>query len=339
MTQPSRSPTLKDIADKCGLSVPTVSRVLAKKGRISDQTRRTIFKTAEEIGYRPNLLVKGIQTGKTGNIGVMIRLNPFFTDVFEAVTTELEKNDYLPLFAHTLKDKNGDPIGKSEQDLIQDMVDRRIDGLLLLPEKDNVSDEYFQEVWNKGIPVVAICRELVLAHADFVGNEDELGGSLAAEHLVSLGHRKLAHISGPVLSSTGLRRKTGFERAADNLGAACTTINSKSLNYVADTMALLRAPNAPTALFCYNDQIAESIIAMIGSCGLRVPRDVSVIGFGNYSRVMRNLTSFDQHTDEIGRISVEMLLSRIHGAIPTGNQRKVYIAPTLVVRGSTAKFA
>ena len=337
MRQSSRNPTLKDIAEKCGLSVPTVSRVLANKGRISDETRHVIFKTAEEIGYRPNLLVKGIQTGRTGNIGVMIKFGGVFTDIVESVTGELQKRDYLPLYAYTRQDKNGKTVGKTEQQLMLDMVDRRIDGLIMLPEYDLVEDAYFQEVWNKGIPVVSISRELVLCHADYVGTEDELGGSLAAEHLTALGHRRMAHISGSLLSPAGLRRKTGFEHVAHKANAHCITIDSTSPNYVADTMALLRSPNPPTALFCFNDTVAEEVIAVIGSCGLRVPRDVSVVGFGNGSRIMRNLTTFDQHTDEISRIAVETILARLNGTIPPGNQRKVYVAPTLLVRGSTAK--
>jgi len=338
---PEGAVSLKVVARHTGLSIATVSRILRGQGKATSATRSRVLEAARELKYRPNLLIRGIQTGRTGNVGVLMPfVDELFVRILSGVHDALLEQGAMPLLCRCRTDGRGGYIGKTEMEIIHALVDRRVDGVILMPVEDAASDDYLREIWDRGLPLVAVDRELPHSHADFVGTDDEAGGRLAAEHLLQAGHRRLMHIAGPSFTSTGRLRRLGFEAAVREAGATCTTLESPGFSAVPGEAAMiLRGPDAPTAVFCGNDWIAMQLYDLAASMGMRIPASLSVIGFGNLSAAAVKtpaITTFDQTPIEVGREAARLLLARLDDEIPEAETRKIRLPPQLVERASVA---
>lgn len=333
--------SLKDVARQTGLSIATVSRVLRGLGNATPATRARVMETARRLKYRPNLLVRGLQTGRTGNVGVLMPFaDEHFNRILSGIHDVLLEQGSMPLLCRCRTDGQGGYIGKTELELIHDLVDRRVDGVILIPVEDAASDDYLHEIWDRGLPLVAVDRELPHTHADFVGTDDEAGGRLAAECLIQAGHRRLLHLAGPGFTSTGRLRRQGFETVVREAGATCVTLESPDFQALPEAApALLRAPDAPTAAFCGNDWIAMALCDRAASLGIQIPAMLSVIGFGNLIRGTFQtpaLTTFDQTPEAIGREAARLLLRRLGGEKSEDEACKIRLPPQLMERASVA---
>ncbi len=275
--------------------------------------------------------------GKTFTIGVVASdiHNPFFADVTVGISRRLEGTSYRVLLGFSLSS------GEAELSLVEAMLDRQVDGLIWIAPR--VGSDALDSVARKLPMVVVAFHEPRAATFDTANVDDELGARLAIDHLVATGHRQIAMLSVDWPATTGSvvqRREKGYLSAMETHGLAEFSSIERALETAEDIEAvasvLLDRPHPLDAIFCWNDLAALELLSVINLRGLRVPKDVAIIGFDNISacRLAQNsLSSVDQFADRLGEHAAAMLLDRIDGNV---EPRKSLIKPALVVRGSTA---
>jgi len=334
--------SLRDVARAVGLSAMTVSRALRDGGTVAGATRRRVLAAAERLRYRPNLLMHGVRTGRTRTVGVVVPAStPFLAGILQGIHDALDEADYAMLVAwnplHFAAPEN-----RVERRHIRRLLERRVDGFILRPTHDAATDDDFREVRKEGLPLVVVDRELPGVRCDFAGTDDEAGARMAADHLLALGHRRLGHLAGPRTVSTARLRRRGFERAvaAFGRGAACRVVEGPDFRGLRDeALRLLRARPRPTAVFCANDDAASALYEAAAARGLRIPQDLSVVGFADLpvaSWLRPALTTVRQDPYRIGQEAARIVLARCAGSPPRDRPFDVRLKPELVVRGSTA---
>ncbi len=333
--------SLKRIAEAAGVSVTTVSRVLREKGEISQATRSKVLRVAKRLRYRPNLTARGVYWGKTNTVGVIIpAASNFDVRIVFGIHDQLAKQDIVPI---TLWSGSWDGIGDKEKTenvlkQIHHLVDRRVDGVIVRPH-NTFKNLYIQEILERNIPLVTVDRNFLGSNADFVGTNDMTGGTLATQHLLDLGHRRLVHIAGPFKVTTGKLRRKGFEAVLGNIpGVKYDIIEDRSFGTDPNIVEkIFDLKSRPTAVFAANDKIAQNIYIAARSRGLRIPQDLSVVGFADldFSALMDPpLTTVRQHPYEIGKHAAEILIDRIESK---GDKKIIsrLLEPELVERKST----
>ena len=339
---------LERIAERTGVSIGTVSRILRDKPiRVAAATRVRILEVADELGYRPNLLVRAVQSGKTGMIGVMVPpFDSYWAQVLYGIHDCLTEHDHVPLvlWAQHQPGRDKSPVSERRDDLAQiyRMIDRRIDGTILWPFPAVLYAEYMShiaELSTRTIPIVTIDHELDPQHnASFVGTDEAMAGAMVARHLLSLGHRRFGHFAGRQVHSWATARRRGFEEAIRLAGNA-TCISVEVSDDVAEihAMQLLSQNPRPTAIFAATDHIAEVCYRMAAQLGLVIPRDLSVVGCGNLdiaAWLNPPLTSVRQQPYLIGRRAAEIAVHRsLHANSPP--PKKELLPTMLELRGST----
>ena len=342
-TQPApngiRSTTLSQIAKQANVSVSAVSRILAGKRlhSFSEETIARVRGIATECRYRPNRLVHGMKTGRSGMVGVLVPGFNFYAAITIGIHDALVIADLVPIVLWSKQD-TPNKTGRDELEQIHSLVDRRVEGIILKPAFDAASNEYLHEILERNIPLVVVDRELSKVNSCYVGSDDELGVITLLDHLFELGHRSIACFGPTTIISTGMHRLLRFRTwMADR--PECSPREHLIDTWapsVQDAVALLERNPRPTAIFAVNDWFALRIYEAAREKGIRIPEVLSVVGFGNLpfaEHVTPPLTTLDQHPYEIGQSAVRRLLIRI--ANPAERCRKVLIPPDLVVRKST----
>ncbi len=335
----SRMPTLRDIATEAGVSAGTVSRVLRGCDQVLPQTRERVNQVAQRLRYRPNGMMRGVRNGTSQSVGVMVSVDDAFgSAIVSGVHDALCMADYAPvlLWSHWNQ--------AEELRQIHRLMERRVDGVILRPVSHDVKDDYFREIWERGIPLVTVDTDLGWTHSDFVGTDNIWGARLAAEHLLALGHRHLAHLAGPMRALNSQMRAAGFEQAvSERPGASCVTVTCELFDHgVEEARVLMQASPRPTAIFAATDYLARDVYEVARAIGLRIPEDLSVVGYADLefaSWLSPTLTTVKQDAGEMGRCAANLLLDRVRKAIPSREPQKKNLAPSLVVRGSTAASA
>ncbi len=331
---------LKDIADDLGVSIVTVSKVLRGKTDIGEETRRRVLQRMKELDYRPNMLARGLASGRTQTVGLVVPdlVHPFFAEFAKSLASVLRANEYALILA------SSEEIPELEEQEIRTLVRRGVDVLLLASCR--VGLRRASKICDAKIPCLLVDRNFAGTKMPFVGSDDVRAGELATEHLVSIGRKRIAHIGGQN-TSPSIDRERGFTNALamhklqvldryivrnERIEEGGDTIGFQAMRH------LLKLRTRPDAVFCYNDLTAVGAIEAVLQAGLRVPEDVAVIGCGNfrYSAYLRvPLSSIDQNTAELGRLAGEMalVLSIQTGSVPG----PVLLQPSLVVRQSTRR--
>jgi LacI family transcriptional regulator len=337
--QPKRTRRVshQDIAREANVSRVTVSLVLAGKDQTSEETRRRVLEVAKKLRYRPNLLVQGMQTGRTFTVGVIMPASMHFHgQIARGIHDELMTADFVPiqLWMNPSKDTKN-----NELEQIHRLVDRRVDGVIIFPVDVSVPDVHFQEIWQRHIPLVTVDRETT-THADHVGTDEEFGGKLAAEHLLSLGHKRVVHVTFPHRTGNVHRRAEAFIKRMAKGGADVEIVGGQLDDLVAplrDTLS--RASKAPTAVFAATDPMATKVYGVAASLGMKIPQDLSVVGYADFPfarDLVPALTTVRQDPYQMGRIAAQLLLDRILDRAQGEASKRIHLAPELVVRGSTA---
>ena len=333
--------TMKDIARDLGVSVVTVSKVLRNHEDISEATRKRVLDRVKELHYTPNLAARGLVTGKTYLVGLVVPdlLHPFFAQVAKSLSRALLKKGYCL----TISTSEEDP--ELEEHEINRLLGRRLDALVIASSSTNSSK--FEVLQRQGLPFVLIDRNFPELSANYVGTDDVAIGLLATEHLIEVGCRRIAHLRGPD-NSPGAGRLKGYQNALakhklkslSGYVSQPRLVDVKSRESGADLMRqLLALSPRPDGVFCYNDPMAIGAIHAILDAGLGVPGDIAVIGSGNlhYDTELRvPLSSIDQQTDLIGERAARLTLSLLESKTPPRN-RTIIIQPQLVVRASTER--
>ena len=339
--------SLKQIAAQTNVSIATVSKVLSGRDDISEKTRQRVLKVAHEMNYRPNLLVRGIQTGKTNSIGVMVPVgaDSFFSMIVNGIHSQLQDKGCVPILLWASKRTDGVWEHGTELQAIHQLVDRRVDGLIIRPVEDDASDDYLHEIHDHHLPLVAVDRMLPNSHkADFVGTDDIYGGQLAAKHLLELGHRHILHLAGPSFASTARDRREGFE----NQIHSCSDVTYEVLADESFTGSqknitqYLKQNHKATAIFAANDLIASKVYSAMTELGLQVGKDISVLGFSDMTfaqYLQPALTTIRQNPLEIGHKAANLIVNRCKTSKEFEDYSPVQIRlkPELIIRKSTAQ--
>lgn len=330
---------LKDIAAELGVSTITVSKVLRNKPDVGEETRRRVLQRVRELNYRPNMLARGLASGKSQTIGLIVPdlVHTFFAELAKGLKAGLRSRGYQLILASAEEEP------ELEQEEIQNLLSRGVDALLIASCQNRAAG--FEPLIDSGVPYVLIDRVLPDLASHFVGTDDVRAGFLATEHLISLGKKRIAHIAGDGVS-TGIDRLSGYKEAlaAARIAFQSSLVISRSrLEESGDKIGrsamakLLAGRKRPDGVCCYNDLTAVGAIGCILDAGLRVPDDIAVIGCGNlrlatYLEVP--LSSVDQFTLEQGEQAAKLTVSLLSGTHRPG-LREILIEPRVIPRAST----
>ncbi|MGZ8468627.1 MAG: LacI family DNA-binding transcriptional regulator [Gemmatirosa sp.] len=334
--QTPRRPTIVDVAARAGVSKSLVSLVMREAGHVSAEKRRLVLEAAQALGYRPNAIARGLVSRRTHLLGVILSdlHNPFFAEVLDGVEEEAGARGYRTIIS-TVDRRT--PQG--ERRALDTLLELRVEALILaspMLQPDAIDGA------SRELPVALVARQWHTSDVDSVANDDPLGAALAVQHLVALGHTRIAHIDGG--GGTGATdRRTGYQAAMRTAGLeaqARVVAGSYTDEGGRQGIAALfddagGAP--PTAVFVANDLAALGALGALAERGLRVPQDVSVVGYDNTAlAALRqvDLTTVDQPRPDMGRTAVRLVLERLEER--RAEARHLVIAPTLVVRGTTA---
>ncbi len=329
---------LKDIAEDLGISQMTVSKVLRGKPDISEATRQRVQRRVKELNYSPNMLARGLASGKTFTVGLVVPdlTHPFFAEFARALAATLRGGEYALLMASSEEDP------AIEEAEIRALSQRGVDVLLLAScRSEPLPSPALREL---SAPLLLIDRLLKRVRAPLIGTDDLRTGEIAGQHLLGHGRKRVAHIGARHLS-TSRDREAGLRMALQQAGRLLTrnlVIHSDRVEESGEAVGfdamrkLLALRNFPDAVFCYNDATAIGAIEAVLGAGLRVPHDVAILGCGNlrYAAHLRvPLTSIDQRTADLGRIAGEYALQL--GAGTSQTLDTIRLEPTLIVRAST----
>ncbi|MBX5469214.1 MAG: LacI family DNA-binding transcriptional regulator [Thermoleophilaceae bacterium] len=333
----SQRPTINDVAALSGVSKSTVSNVLRGTGRVSGATRTRVLEAIEALGYRPNALARDLVRRRSNTLGVLVGdlANTFYAELVKLM--ELQASDAA--FTTMVCNTNGN--FALERARVETLLERAVLGVVLLQFSGDRT--VLEELRAARVPVVVVsCSD---ERADCVAVDDAAGMRAAVEHLHSLGHRAIAHVTGHLLEeTTRAERFAGYERAMRDRGLSPRLLSADDWEHgspeaIRSLRELVTGPDRLTAFAAGNDVMAIRLMDALEAAGLRVPEDVSVTGFdgielGAHSRI--GLTTVSQPRVELVTRGLELLLDRIRGDSPTAAPRRVTLAPQLVVRDSTA---
>lgn len=333
------TPTLRDVAEAAGVHAATASRALnpATRGLVNADTARRVIKVAESLGYRPNPIARGLKTAKSGTVGLVIPdlTNPLFPPIVRGIEDVLEPAGYSGLIVNT----DNDPGRERAQ--IESLRSRQVEGLIVATAL--IEHPLLERLHREGLTMVMVNRRTEGVDAPSITPDDATGVSMAVEHLASLGHRRIAHLSGPQTTSTGVVRARAFRSAVHDLGldddpGLVTTCEHWSEEDGAESLRdLLDRGVEFTAVVAGNDLIALGCYDVFAERGLSCPDDVSVVGFNDMpflDKLRPPLTSVAVPHHQVGVEAARMLLEAI--AEPDRPARSVLLPLSLSVRGSTA---
>ncbi|MFC9253745.1 LacI family DNA-binding transcriptional regulator [Amycolatopsis thailandensis] len=327
-------PTMEDVAAKAGVSRALVSLVMRNAPNVSDERRTRVLCAAHELGYEPHAMARSLASRTSTVLGVMVSdlRNAFFADVVEGLDAAAEAAGF-----HLILNTGGRSPAR-ERAALKSLLSFRPAGVILLSPV--VPASAIEEAAAQG-PVVLVSRTSRVPGVDTVNDDGEAGAALAVDHLVSLGHRRIAHLDGGVAAGAAARRR-GYQQAMRRHRLHPHIVRSEHTDTAGEKAVheLLGEPplgGLPTALLAGNDFNAVGAISALEEAGLRVPEDVSVVGYDNTSLAALkhlSLTTVDQPRTEMGRLAVEALLERIRGE--RAEPVRHLLHPSLVVRSTTA---
>ncbi|WP_309109750.1 LacI family DNA-binding transcriptional regulator [Saccharothrix sp.] len=324
-------PTMEDVAARAGVSRALVSLVMRGSPKVSDQRRNAVLKAAEELGYSPHAMARSLASRTSHVLGVMVSdlHNAFFAEVVDGLDAVAAEQGF-DLIINT-----GGRSPARERRAVQSLLSFRPAGLALLsPVVPSAAIKSAADQTS----VVLVARSSRLSTVDTVNDDGERGIGLAVDHLVSLGHTRIAHLDGGEGTQSAPRRR-GYLAAMEAHGLTPRVVASEYTDAAGAkaVQALLNDGEMPTALVCCNDFNAIGAISALEEAGYRVPHDVSVVGYDNTSlAALRHvsLTTIDQPRNEFGRLAAEALLQRVRGERTEPVRHLLH--PSLVVRNTTA---
>lgn len=330
--------TLRDVARVAGVHPGTVSRALnpATEALVRDETVQRVRQVAEELGYRPNPLARGLKTNRSYTVGVLVPdiQNPLFPPIIRGIDDRLGEAGYTPLIANT----DNDPV--RERVDLETMRARQVDGFVAATAR--ADHELLAEIAASGTPLVLVNRRVEDGSLPSATADDHAGARLAVEHLVALGHRQIAHLAGPQDVSTGRARYEGFCDAMREAGLEPSLVREGRAFTEPEGARLceeLLDADAPfTGIVAGNDLMALGCYDVFAARAIDCPGEVSVVGFNDMpfaDRFSPPLTTIGIPHYEIGVAAAELLLERLHDG--SSQPREVVLPAELIVRGSTRR--
>ncbi|ENM5897314.1 substrate-binding domain-containing protein [Vibrio mimicus] len=331
--------TMKDIARLAGVSTSTVSHVINKSRFVSDEIAERVNNAAQQLNYAPSALARSLKMNRTQTIGMLVTTstNPFFGEVVKGVERSCYHKGYNLILCNTEGDN------QRMKASINTLLQKRVDGLLLMcstleGERLDVFDRY------PDIPVVVMDWGPILFASDKIQDNSLQGGYMAAKHLIECGHREIGCITGPLIRHQAQMRYEGYKRALSEKGIAINPDWIVESDFECEGgynafEKLCERGKLPSALFVCNDMMAMGVIQAANLRGLRVPDDLSLIGYDDVhiAKFMSPaLTTIHQPKYRLGKAAIDTLLYRLEN--PDTTAQVVQLEPTLVVRGSVRKL-
>ncbi len=328
-----------EFAKHCGVSKTTVSMAFNDNPRIPQKTKKKVLEAAKKFGYQPSMIARSLRSKKTKAIGLMLPsiTNPFFPQIVKGVEDAALKDGYSVVFC------NFDEEIEKESLYFQMFENRWVDGIIFSGVTgDKQETNYIEEIQKKGIPIVFIDRGLEGHFNDVVMIDNDEATYKGTKYLLDLGHRRIGFINGPAGIRIFDKRLQGYKKALQNHGIeldeSLIVEGEQSSKTAESAVRQFLAQTLPTAIFTTSDLVAIAVLRAVQKSGLKVPEDISVMGFDDIplaSLVNPSLTTIVQPIQEIGREAFKLLADRIERK--DSPKRKIVLDTELVVRESTAK--
>ena len=329
--------TIADVAKHAGVSVSTAARVLSGRGYASDETRRIVLEAARALGYVPNQIARSLRTRRTRTIGLLIGdvENSFYSTIAKNVESVATRAGYHVVLC------NSDDDPEVEREYLKLLDGMRVDGLILTPTARN--RRHLGYLRQNGTVIIQVDRRVEGLAADAILVDNEAGAYSGVEHLIEAGHDRIGILAGDVNVLTASHRLAGYERALREhaLPVRSELIKVGSFHRehaIEDATELIGVEPRPTGIFAANNILAEACLIALADLGLRVPRDMSVVGFDDVpwmGMVNPPLTTVRQPVADVARSAAELMLRRLEGDGQAQPSTQVF-RTELLVRGSVA---
>ena len=336
--------TLKEIAEKLGISITTVSKALKDYSDVSLKTKTAVISLAKELNYSPNSFAVNLRTQESRTIGLIIPeiVHHFFSNIIKGIITEAELNGYLVII---LQSNESLELEKKQVALL---INKRVDGILISLSNDSNDDEHLKAILERKIPLVQFDKISKLINSSKVIINDQKAAMNATQHLIDAGFSKIAYIRGPINPQNSIDRFIGYKKALEKndlpfnsrLVYTCDHVTFEEGVFFAEQI-LSDHPDVE-AIFCTTDLVAVGVLSYFNENNIKVPEQIALMGFSNWfmSQVLTpKLSTIDQPSHEMGKESFNLLLEQINcqrkGTPFT--PRIIELETTVIVRESTLK--
>lgn len=332
-------PKIQDVARVAGVSTATVSRALSKPEAVSKATRNMVLEAVQATGYRADHAARNLRRRRSGAIVVLVPNlgNPFFSQILAAIENTMSTAGYSVLITDTMQSKS------RKRQILEHLHNNSADGMIVLDGSMAAEFLHSETTGSAASPIVFACEWIDKLPFPSVRIDNHSGAALAVRHLIDLGHRKIGHIAGPADNVLTTTRREGFKA---ELNKANLKISSEwdfdgDFSIEAGNLAAhswFGLDDRPTAMFCASDEIAFGFISELNSRGVRVPDDVSVVGFDDIDiakHYIPPLTTIRQPRNDMGEMAAKKLLANISDGFNPDQQDKLLLPVELVIRKST----
>jgi len=329
--------TIKDVANQAGVSTTTVSHVINKTRFVSEETRKAVEQAMENLGYHPNTLARSLRSGETKTIGLILPdgANPFFADMARRIENLGFKNGYSVILCNS--DNNLD----KQREYINILIAKQVDGLIFISAGESKED--LIKLITSGTPFVVVDRDIPLGLADLILLDNEKAGFEATQHLIELGHKRIACITGPTDIGPSHLRKKGFQRALKQAGIPINQDyffpgDFSLAGGVKAMEQLMTIQPQPTSIFALNDLMAIGAISAAIRKGYKIPENYSVVGFDDIelsSSLSPHLTTMAQPVNLMVETAIQRLLMKISVDPDKWKNEEIVLEAELIVREST----
>jgi len=327
---------IRQIAKQAGVSVATVSRVLNHPETVSGKTKDRIIEVMEEMNYTPNGIARSLALNKTSTIALLIPniMNPLYPQMAKGIEEVVYQKGYNILLCNTEDDD------EKERSYVDMLLEKRVDGFILISSSLDIKD--IEKIKKQNIPFVLIGSNAEIEDENLVFTDYLMGAYQATQHLIEIGYRRIAHISGPMKRLESIHKLEGYHKALKeiNIDIIKNYIvegnNEVEGGYLA-AKRLLQLEEPPKAIFAANDLMAIGAMEAIKCAGFKIPNDVAVVGFDDLnmaSLVEPKLTTVSQPAYKMGLIAARLLLDNIENENKEDYKQKIFLHPKLKVRKS-----
>ena len=333
-----RIATISDVAKKTGVSIKTISRVINNSPEVAEDTRKKVLKIIKTLNYRPNALARGLMTKRTKVLGVIVSdiSNPYIPELVRGIADSASERGFDIILSNT------DGNREKEIGCLDVLLGRRVDGLIFTSV--SLKSKEVANLQDEGFPLILVNRLIYGINTNYVIVDSKVGARLAVEHLINLGHKRIGHIAGPEDISASIERLEGYSETlkAHNIDVDKELIkvsNFKQEGGYNSCKELLSIKERPSAIFSANDLMALGAMKYISEIGLRIPDDISIVGFDdiNFASLPGiELTTIIVPKYEMGYTSAKILIDEIKGNRKGVEQ--VVLKPELVIRKTTKPF-
>lgn len=331
----SRFARMSDVANLAGVSTMTVSRALNGNPNVSDETKRRVLAAVENLHYQPNELARSLREQRSRQIGIIVPnlFDPFFAILANAISQVAQKHSYSVVLS------TSNELPEAEFAEASRMLRRNVEGLVIIPAHVGRGPSLLLAREFEHLPIVTLDRPIEGSRFDSILVENEHGARVGTEHLLALGHKRIAYLGLTDDLYTMKTRHAGYSAALEDRGLKSQSLilSSDLEDAMTKVRVLLKGKRPPTAIFCANNLLTRHTLHSLQALGMHPPESIALAGFDDFETadLMRpGITVVCQPTEDLGKAAAKVLFTRLHGGT-VGRRGKVQILPTeLIVRGS-----